>query len=185
MKNDKLIAWLIVAVVMMAMVLVGLLAYTQGWFGKIQERFFNTEEKYVVAPGTPKTDISRVNVDSTILPVTYTRGLVDMISETELVMDLSTKKVDGSVNAKSVIWKIDNKTTVGCINDLIPDGNGKMVRTSELFIQYKDTEAMILKTGLGLDWMMEQVKKGQPVMVFGDDTNTTARTIYLFIDKCP
>jgi len=171
---DKLIKWLIVGVVVMGLGLLGLVAYKQGWL-KINQKNIDMANKFVVVPGTPSIN----PVETSLISDTSTRGLFKGIDGDQ--MGLNIVNSDGS-NAV-VTWKLTDQTTAACTSDLYVDTNGVTKRRSNEYVNY-NKEDMMQPLSNKIDWVKENAKIDSSVMVYGDKSTMTAKTIYLYMDKC-
>jgi len=171
MKEDKIIKWLILAVVVMAMFLLGLLMITRGWVAIIQEKF-DTREKYVTAPGTPAIVQEKVSMDTEY----FAKGLLKYI-------DANKIRITAGKGVNIVEWKINSETKTSCIVDTITNPSGQIERASNSYIVYGKEMAQ-LPNGNDVDWLISQVTIDQPVIVFGDKNEMTAKAIYFYADKC-
>jgi len=157
-------------------VLGGLLAWKYNLPTLIEEKL-DRREKYAVSPGSPTITEDKVTFDAT--GSSYSRRTFYKIEGNDLILN----KTDG-VNREMETWILTPETTATCTVDLITDNSGNVRRQSERYIQYR-YEDMIRPLAEDVEWVKENAKVGQPMMVFGDLDTKEVKTIYLYKDTCP
>lgn len=177
MKEDKLIKWLILAVVVAGLVLGGLyfyLRYSDKRNEDALQAIYSVDLQEEA--GTPEINVGNISYKD----VNSYKGIFRRVVGNILEMSLDEGEAVPAVKK----WNLNDKTTATCTNDLFVDENGIVRRRSQMLINYKEGPYSPPPMSNDINWIKNSIVNGEVIQVFGEISTMTADVIFVYKDKC-